>query len=357
MARRGTRKQPGWANLAEQALIFALVAIAGVAALLVHIYASQWAALAVWSGIAILMLAFVAYFRLRRFRYRWLFIGIFTIALGFSILLAVMQGWEAQTNIGVIGGTIIFTIVLFGAMARSTTRFNRRITEGARKIGEQLQGEGLFRDDGERITINVDRSKLLRRILAQIGMLSLFVGAFIWVEAGDLVEPGKLWLIFGLGLILWFGGVAVLLNLTRLAMNSPTLIVNADGIIDNCSLIVTGRGLLRWNEILGVEDIAIDLSDIPWRQRHLFKALNGSLDINLTGFRAVRQRQPLWKRALAIFVGGGRQPLGPRILPALLDRPASELVTEINRYINTHAPEGGWHKEMTSDESEQTPED
>ena len=262
-------KQPWWPNLVEQALILALVVVAGVAALLVHVYASQWAALAVWSNIAIFTLASVAYFRLKRFRYRWMFIGMFTIALGFSILLAVMQGWEAQTNIGVIGGAIIGAIVLFGAMARSTTRFNRRITEGARKIGEQLQGEGLFRDDGERITVHVDRSKLLLRILTQIVALSLFAGAFIWTHSSDLVAPVKLWFSIGLGFVLCFGGLVALLNLTRLSMNSPTLVVNADGIIDNCSLIVTGSGLLRWNEILGVEDIAIDLNAIPWRQRAL----------------------------------------------------------------------------------------
>lgn len=344
------RKQPGWAKLAEQALIFALVAVAGVGALLVHIYASQWAALAVWSSIAIFLLASLAYFRLRRFRYHWLFLGMFTIALGFSILLAVMQGWETQTNIGVIGGTIIGAIVLFGAMARSTARFNRRITEGARKIGEQLQGEGLFRDDGERITVHVDRSKLLRRMLTQIVALSLFAGAFIWAHASDLVAPVKLWLSIGLGFVLCIGGLVALLNLTRLLVNGPTLIVSADGITDNGSLIVTGRGLLRWNEVLEIEEIAIDLSAIPWRQRALFKALNGSLDINLADFRAVRQRQPLWKRALAIFVGGGQQPLGPRILPALLDRPAAQLVMEINRYIHTHAPEGSWHKAITGEE-------
>jgi hypothetical protein len=356
MARGETREKSWRANLAEQALIFALVVVAGVAALLVHIYASQWAALAVWSGIAILTLASVAYFRLRRFKYRWLFIGMFTTALGFSILLAVMQGWETQTYIGVIGGTVIFTIAIVGALTRSTARFNRRITEGARKIGEQLQGEGLFRDDGERITVHVDRSKLLRRTLTQIVALSLFAGAFIWARSSDLVAPVKLWLSIGLGFVLCVGGLVALLNLTRLLMNGPTLVVNADGITDNGSLIVTGRGLLRWNEVLEIEEITIDLSDIPWRQRSLFKALNGSLDINLADFRAVRQRQPLWKRALVIFVGGGRQPLGPRILPALLDRPAVDLVSEINRYIQTHAPEGSWHKAMTDEEIEQQDE-
>ena len=44
-------------------------------------------------------------------------------------------------------------------------------------------------------------------------------------------------------------------------------------------------------------------------------------------------------------------------MSVLLDRPATELVKEVNRYINTHAPEGSWHKSMTSDEPEQPPED
>ncbi len=128
-----------------------------------------------------LTLASVAYFRLKRFRYRWMFIGMFTIALGFSILLAAHAGLgSASTRIGVIGGAIIGAIVgrLSGCEGGGSSSVNRRIAEGAREIGEQLQSEGLFRDDGERITVHVDRSKLLRRILTQIVRALIVCGRF-----------------------------------------------------------------------------------------------------------------------------------------------------------------------------------
>jgi hypothetical protein len=123
---------------------------------------------------------------------------------------------------------------------------------------------------------------------------------------------------------------------------SPTLVVNADGILDNCSLIVTGRGLLRWNETLEVEEFTFTPR---WPITFHF------LDINVTDRRIINRRQSLWKRALAIFVGHG-QPMGFRIQRPMLDRPVAALATEIDRYINTHAPAGSWHKAWADDEAE-----
>ncbi len=42
------------------------------------------------------------------------------------------------------------------------------------------------------------------------------------------------------------------LTFIRLMRRSPTLIVNANGIVDHCSSIAGGRGLLRWKEIAWV---------------------------------------------------------------------------------------------------------
>jgi hypothetical protein len=183
---------------------------------------------------------------------------------------------------------------------------------------------------------------VLLRALTSVAALALVVAGGLWARA---VIPNVFYQIviaLGIGFLLCFGSVPALLLLMRMVMTGPTLVVNADGILDNCSLIVTGGGLLRWNETLGVE--AYDFSTnrvITYRY----------LDINVTDRRAINRRQPLWKRALA-SVASQRQSMGFRIARTLLDRPPAALLTEINRYINTHAPEGSWHKAVTDDEAE-----
>jgi hypothetical protein len=47
------------------------------------------------------------------------------------------------------------------------------------------------------------------------------------------------------------------------------------------------------------------------------------------------------------MIASQRQPMGIRIPRPLLDRPPAALVATINQYINTHVPEGSWHKAVT----------
>lgn len=150
-----------------------------------------------------------------------------------------------------------------------------------------------------------------------------------------------------IGFLVCAGTIPSLFMLIRTVMTSPTLVVNADGILDNCSMIVTGRGLLRWTETLGVD--AYEYSSNRAITYHF-------LDIDVTDRRVINRRQPLRKRALSGFVS---QPasMGFRIPRPLLDRPPATLVTEINRYIFTHAPEGSWHKTMADDKDEQSDEE
>jgi hypothetical protein len=214
-----------------------------------------------------------------------------------------------------------------------------------RDAGEQIRDKGLFREDGERIVVYANRGALLRQTFMQIVVVALFVGGYLWLSATLLTG---LWqIVIGLGLALILGLVLLIMSLAlvRLTMRGPTLIVNADGIVDNGSLIATGRGLLRWNEVLGVENIVVDVGSYPLRFRSIAKAWNGAFDINLVDFSAVRQRQPLWKRVLGV-VTGGKQVLGPRLYRGLLDRPAAELVAQINDYIKRHAPPGSWHSRL-----------
>lgn len=41
-------------------------------------------------------------------------------------------------------------------------------------------------------------------------------------------------------------------TLYRILVRKPSIIVNSDGIVDGCSLIAGGKGLIRWDEILAI---------------------------------------------------------------------------------------------------------
>ena len=48
--------------------------------------------------------------------------------------------------------------------------------------------------------------------------------------------------------------VALVCTIYRILVRKPSAIINSDGIIDQCSLVAGGRGLIRWDEI---ENIAL----------------------------------------------------------------------------------------------------
>jgi hypothetical protein len=120
-----------------------------------------------------------------------------------------------------------------------------------------------------------------------------------------------------------------LVILYRLLVHKPTLIVGPDGILDQGSLLVTGRGLLRWDELLTVRSFATR-SGFASNQYLLILVPNG---------RAIRRRQPLWKRTLMLLLSQV-SPFQVTIWQGLLDVPANELATQIDRYVQTHAPPG-----------------
>jgi hypothetical protein len=102
---------------------------------------------------------------------------------------------------------------------------------------------------------------------------------------------------------------------------------------------------LRWNETLGVEEFLFSNRGITYR----------FLNIDVTDRHAIDRRQPRGKRVLALFANQ-RHYMGFSIPPPLLDRPAAALVTEIDHYINTHAPDGSWHKAVTEDSESKGPD-
>ncbi len=53
--------------------------------------------------------------------------------------------------------------------------------------------------------------------------------------------------IFGIMILLI--ALLLLFTLYRILVRKPSVIVNSDGIIDGCSLIAGGLGLMRWDDI------------------------------------------------------------------------------------------------------------
>ncbi len=298
-------------------------------------------------GIAIALAATVGFFVVKR--HSWLLAAPLSFGLWFSLSLAVIEGWNTQViaalsaaQVVVVIGAIGLTIAAFVFMGRTLRHLNSVYRNIARDLGEIIANEGLFRDDGERIIIYANRGRVALRALMNIAILTFFavLGWLAYIVVPDTFS--QVVIIVCIAFILSFGGVITLLLLIRVVMTSPTLVVNADGILDNCSMIVTGRGLLRWNETLEVEEF---IYSRRWPITYHY------LDINVSDRQDINRRQPRWKGALAIFVGY-QHSMGYRILRSMLDRPVAALVTEINRYINTHAPEESWHKAWTGDEAE-----
>lgn len=334
------RKQGWWHGPAAWVLGCALAYPGGLLAIPVSQHAGAWAMLPEVMGLLITLAATIGFFVVKR--HGWLLAAPLAFSLSFSLFLALIEGWEAQINvtlavvevvagvaaIGLVGASIFF-------VGRTVWRVNRANRNLTRKLGENIANEGLFRDDGERIVVYAHRGRVALRALTSLTLLALFVAGDLWART---IVPSyvQIILVVCLGILLRFGGLSALLMLIRTLMTSPTLIVSADGIFDNGSMIVTGRGLLRWNETLGAEEFVYSNRGITYRY----------LDIIVADRSAINRRQPLGKRALAAFANQG-QPWGFRIQRPLLDRSPIVLVMDMNRYISTHAPEGSWHKTMT----------
>ena len=118
-------------------------------------------------------------------------------------------------------------------------------------------------------------------------------------------------------------------SLYHLLIHTPTLVVGPDGIFDHGSLLVTGRGLLRWDEMLTVAPYTTSSGGVT----------NRYLLIVVPNGRAIRQRQLLWKRALMLLLGQV-SPFQLTIWQGLLNVPATELARQIDHYVRTHAPPG-----------------
>src|SRR5260221_2117570 len=341
------RKRGWWHEPAGWALGLTLTLPSGLLAIPVSQHAQAWALPAELTGLAIALAATVGFFVVKR--HSWLLAAPLSFGLSFSIFLALVEGWSAQlkmvlsvAQVAWVMGTIGLMVASVVILGRGLRRWNPVRRDRARKLGAKIAHEGLFRDDGERNVVYSTRGSVVLRAFTTVAVLELVVAGGLWARA---VVSNVVWqIVIALcsGFLLCCGGVSTLLMLIRAVMTGPTLVMTADGIRDNCSMIVTGRGHWRWNETLGVD--AFIYAPNAAMAYHF-------LEINVTDPRAINRRQPLWKRMLAVFVSQ-RQLMGYRIPRPLLDRPPTALVKEINRYINTHAPAGSWHKAVTDAEAE-----
>lgn len=302
------------------------------AAIFIHANARQWEAPAIFASLGLGVLSGIWYWRARRFR--WVAAILATMLFLFSFGSAILYRWVAQAAALYVGGVFILLVVIF----INGLQLTHHVDSMMRAVGEEVNGdplfrrEVLFRDDGQRIVVYPQRHRLiincamLVAILAAIGFASALRGS---------TDALVLWILLGLfACILIYGFLA---NLYRLVIRKASLVVGPDGILDDGSLIWSGVGLLRWDEILSVTPTTRSSGSVTYHY----------LDILVSDFPAIRRRLSLLKRfALRNTNSGMSQLLIPQWM---LETPIDDLAAQIDQYVETHAPPG-WRGIGTADD-------
>lgn len=303
-----------------------------------------WAAPIVWAALALGAVSILGYFKFHL--NGWLVCALAGFTLGLSFGVSMVEGWDAQVQIALAVAKIallIGSIALIIGVIVLSVRANRHVyaplREGLREIGEQIHTDALFRDDGERISTNPNP----HRLLGYIGFQGAFVAASAFGLAWAAANTSNPLLVGGFGFFLAWIALVTLLDLVRLIMRGPSLAIGPDGIMDNSSQIVTGRGLLRWDEIVAVFEYAYKPNKIGPTYRMLV--------ILLMDAKAVSARQPFAKRALG-FIGHARFPNSLAIPRALIDQPPQELAERIKAYARSHAP-SGWDSPLIAEDEDE----
>jgi hypothetical protein len=271
-----------------------------------HVHAARWEPAAIFSslvpGVALTLLCF------RGGRLAWLKGIVGGMFLLFSLGLAVLHGWKVQAEVVVGVGAVLWFVGVLILMARVRWRFRK--TMGAVNAAMQddplVRSHALFRDDGERIVVYPN----WRWLLVQCAVQALLLAGFVSVLAFAPIRNPFVW--WALGIVTFVLMTMFLAVLYRLLIRRPTLIVGPDGILDNGSLLATGRGLLRWDEIL---------SAIPQATKSSGIVTNRYLLIVVPSGRAIRKRQPLWKWLLMVLLVQV-SPFRLTVWQGLLDVPA-----------------------------------
>lgn len=299
----------------------------------VHENASQWEPLAIFVSLGLGLVPAVWYFRTRR--HGWLVAILSGLPLAFSFASALFHGWEVPAFVLVYVALGACVVVMFVLMYR----IRRNVESVMRELGEALNGDArlrgdvLFRDDGERIAVYPNRGVLLLYCAAQALFLAIMGAVLAFVPIDNI------WIRCGLGFLAVLMGLVFLATLSRVVVRRPTLVVGPDGILDHGSLIATGMGLIRWDEILGVRPNSSSAGGV--KQRYL--------SILVTDAPAIRKRQPLWKRIASRTIVSS--PLSMfDISQRLLTVPAEDLAEQIKRYVETHAPPDFFGDEQDDEE-------
>lgn len=323
-----------------------IITIAGVFAAIppgtyVTEHLQPWAAPIVWAALALGAVSILGYFKFHL--NGWLVCALAGFTLGLSFGVSMVEGWDAQVytaimvgQIAVIVGSVALVIGVIVISVRMSRHVYAPLREGLREIGEQIHTDALFRDDGERIVVYPRRWRLLRLSVGQVVFVVVCALGVWWAvsnAANSIVTVG-------IGLFLVLIAFILLLNLARLVMPGPTLIIGPDGVLDRGSQIVTGRGLLRWDELIGVMEFTY--------KPNMISPTNRWLMILLTDAKAVRERQPFIKRALA-FLGKSQVPNTICLTSSLIDQPPRELAERIKAYARSHAP-SGWDSPLIDED-------
>lgn len=314
------RKRGKWAeNVATFGIVVLVIVVAFPAAVYVHENALQWEAAAIFVSLGLGLAPALWYLRTKR--HGWLVSIGLGLLLGFSFMSALFHGWKDQALIVVYTGMGVVFVYMVVMDRRLTHRLESAMREEANEDARN-RGPVLFRDDGERITVYPNRRRLLLQCAVQALFLAIIAGVLVFVAIDNLL------LLWALRLLAGLMAAVFLASLYRLVVWQPTLVVGPDGLFDHGSLIATGLGLIRWDDIMGVTAYATSTGRVT---QHYLSILVGDA-------RAIRRNQPLWKRIALRFTTSSW--LGFDIWQGLLSVPANELAGQIRRYVETHAPPG-----------------
>jgi len=326
-------KQPKWVeNVAFFGIAMLIFIVASLAVGYVHINAPMWEAPAIFVSLGLGLLPVLWYWRFRR--YGWFVTIISGLLLAFSFGAVLFHGWEVVAIALVNVAAILLVVFMFANLAH----FTRRYESGMRAAGEALNGDPLFRrdvlfrDDGQRITVYPRRRRLILSCVVQAAILAGIVCVFAFVRTSD----PRIWI--SLGLLVCVLIPVFLATLYRLAIRKPSLVVGPDGILDSGTILWSGVGLLRWDEILAVYPT---MRSSGWVKQHF-------LDIMVADLPTIRRRLPLLKRvALRSTFSGMSQLL---VAQMMLETPVDDLAQQVDQYVESHAPPG-WRDRAVEDDA------
>lgn len=309
-------------DIAAYAVAMLAIVIGLPAAVYIHVNAPQWEGPAVFTSLGLGILPALWYWRFRR--YGWVVAILAAVLLATSLGLALFHGWETQAMALIIVAAIALAVFIFVGLARLERSFEARM----RARGRELNGDPLFRravlfrDDGQRITVYPRRRRLFFMCVGQAAILAALGCAFAFLR----VDNPVLWV--GLGLLTLILISVFLATLYRLVILRPSLEIGPDGIRDSGSLLWTGVGLVRWDNILAVFPTIRTAGRINYRY----------LDIMVSDLPAIRKRLPLLKRLVLSNTYTHMSQI--LIGQSLLETPVEALAEQIAQYIEDHAPPG-----------------